>query len=502
MRLDELINGIDALDMGNLYPDMEVGFITSDSREVGPGAVFVAIPGTVRDGHDYIDQALEAGATLIVQKQPLDTNRVGSFLRVKDPREAYAQLCARIFDNPSRKLRVIGVTGTNGKTSTTLITRHLLEQAGYRCAALGTLGLYRSGAAGPEMRGLTTPDAGMLQRIMAQLVEEGTTHLVMEVSSHALVQHRVTGTEFTGAAFTNISQDHFDYHGTLDAYIEAKASLFMHHLVVSGGYAVLNTDDEAGADYARRFSGICVKYGSAVSNNLVLMEIVNAVQGLKWEMILKNGVWPADRDPQVNHARINCPLVGRYNVYNCAAAAGIALLEGLSLGQVVDGLATFANVPGRLQSVPNDRGLHVFVDYAHTPDALENVLKALREVRGPGAQVITVFGCGGDRDRKKRPLMGAAAQGLSDRIIVTSDNPRTEDPGAIIDDIYTGLDTSAAGVSRCDDRAEAIRLAITSAKPGDIILIAGKGHEDYQIIGERTIHFSDSETAGQFLNQG
>jgi len=502
MRLDDLINGIDALDMSDLYPDMEVGFITCDSRQVGPGAVFVAIPGTQGDGHDYIEQALANGATLIVQKRPLKPGGVGSFLRVEDPRLVYAKLCARIHGNPSRKLRVIGVTGTNGKTSTTLIARHLLNKAGFRAAALGTLGLYRPGSEQPENRGLTTPDPAQLQSIMASLVEEGVTHLVMEVSSHALVQHRVTGVDFTGAVFTNVSQDHFDYHETLDAYIEAKASLFMHHLVVSGGYAVLNTDDPVGKDYAQRFAGICVKYGEEQSNNLVLMEVVNSVAGLSWEMVLKNGVWPATRDPKVNHAKVKSPLVGRYNVYNCAAAVGIALLEGLSIGQVEEGLATFANVPGRLERVENEKGINVFVDYAHTPDALENVLHALREVRREGSKIITVVGCGGDRDKLKRPLMGNVAQRLSDELVVTSDNPRSEDPSQIIDDIFTGMNPEADGVSREADRAEAIRHAISLAGQGDIVLIAGKGHEDYQILADRTIDFSDAETARAILNQG
>jgi len=499
MRIDELLEGIEALDMQNLYPDMVVASVTCDSREAGPGSVFVAISGTRDDGHAYIDAALAAGATLVIHSKPLPPGKVGSFLRVADPRATYAELCARLAGYPSREVRVIGVTGTNGKTSTTLIARHILNEAGYRAAALGTLGLLKPDSTEFEQRGLTTPDAGKLQRMLRELADSGTTHLLMEVSSHALVQQRIAAVEFAGGVFTNLSQDHYDYHETPEEYREAKALLFTRHLGLSGGYAVLNADDPVGLDFAGRFSGIDVLYGSQPEHNLVIGYIDSTADGLSWDLVLKNGVWPPSLDPQVNHARLRSQLVGRYNVYNCVAAAGVALLEGLTLQQLTSGLATFAGVPGRLQRVPNARGVHVFVDYAHSPDALVNVLKALAEMRGENARIITVIGCGGDRDQKKRPLMGTAAQRGSDLTVITSDNPRSEEPEAIIDQIFKGIVAKGHEVRREPDRRSAIRLALASAQPGDLVLIAGKGHEDYQILGDRTIHFSDYEEAQGFF---
>jgi UDP-N-acetylmuramoyl-L-alanyl-D-glutamate--2,6-diaminopimelate ligase len=499
MRLDELLDGIETLDLGNVYPDMDITAVTNDNRKVAPGSIFVAIKGEKSDGHDYIESALGAGATAVIQSRPLDPTAVGSFVRVTDTREVYAELCAKLAGYPSRELRVIGVTGTNGKTSTVLLIRHLLLAAGYKPAALGTLGLLKPDSEEYEQRGLTTPDAGLLQQMMRELVSAGATHLIMEVSSHALIQQRVAGVEFVGGAFTNLTQDHFDYHGSFAEYRDAKALLFRKHLVYSGGYAVFNGDDETGVEYAKHFAGIAVVYGSRAEHNLVLRNIASEADGLSWDIVVKNGVWPERLRRFVNHARLSSPLVGRYNAYNCAAAAGVALLEGLSLEQVADALKAFPGVPGRLERVPNDRSVHVFVDYAHTPDALENVLRALAELRTPGSRLITVFGCGGDRDSAKRPLMGAAAQRGSDLCVMTSDNPRSEDPETIMDQISAGFDPAGGGSIREGDRRSAIRFALSEARTGDIVLIAGKGHEDYQILGDRTVHFSDVEEARAFF---
>lgn len=507
MRLDELLEGVEYLDLSNAYGDMEVVDITADSRQVHPGSVFVAIPGTRFDGHDYIEAALAAGATIVVQSRPLQPGGVGSFLRVADPRTVYSQLCPRLYGYPSRALRLIGVTGTNGKTSTTLIIRHLLNSAGLRCAALGTLGLLRHDGDGFESTGLTTPDAKLTQQLLKSCVDAGATHLVMEVSSHALDQGRVIGLEFAGGVFTNLSQDHFDYHGTVAAYLEAKALLFTYHLPLSGGYSVLNVDDPAGQEYARRAGGIKVLYGSGEKANLQINELHNAAGALSWDIELLNGVWSGRVPAGSTTQHLQTKLTGRYNAYNCTAAAAVALLEGLSLEQVGAGLASFSGVPGRLQGVENRAGVHVYVDYAHTPDALDNVLAALNEVRPQGARIITVFGCGGDRDNAKRPLMAKAAQAASDVVVVTSDNPRTEDPEKIIEQIMVGVDAGrpdpAVGVQavyREVDRRAAIKLALSKARPGDIVLIAGKGHEDYQILGEEKIHFSDVEEAEAFFS--
>jgi UDP-N-acetylmuramyl-tripeptide synthetase len=503
MRLDELIEGIESLDLRNLYSDMEVTGITNDSRNVQPGSIFVAIPGTVRDGHDYIDDALNRGATAVIQSRPLDPGRVGAFLRVREPRSVYAELCAKLAGYPASKLRVIGITGTNGKTSTALITQHLLAAGGYRPAYLGTLGLLKPGATDFSQRGLTTPDPADLQQTLQDLVDEGTTHLVMEVSSHALAQERVTGVEFAGAVFTNLSQDHYDYHSTPEEYKQAKMQLFTLHLVRSGGYAVLNGDDPVGREIRQRIAGITVIFGSSPEYNLVHWNTECRAEGLSFELVIKNGVWPQSLDPQINHIEVFCPLAGHYNVFNCLAASGVALLEGLTLQQVAKALVDFPGVPGRLQRVANPAGINVYVDYAHTPDALKNVLAALREVREEGASIITVVGCGGDRDRDKRPKMGRAAQSGSDLTIITSDNPRNEELEAIISEILAGIDPGGPRVSTETDRRKAIHLALQSAQQGDIVLIAGKGHEDYQIFKDRTIHFSDVEVAeSYFANNG
>jgi UDP-N-acetylmuramoyl-L-alanyl-D-glutamate--2,6-diaminopimelate ligase len=493
MRLDHLLDGVDVLEMVNVFGDTEISFITNSSREVAPGCIFVAIPGAKVDGHDFISIATENGATLVIHSRALEPGSVGSFVRVKDTRAVYAELCAKLAGYPSQDLRVIGVTGTNGKTSTTLIIKHLLEHAGFRPAVLGTLGLLKPGSDEFVERGLTTPDAGHLQRMLRELVDGGATHLLMEVSSHALVQHRVDGISFTGGVFTNLTQDHFDYHGTARAYMEAKALLFTRYLAHSAGYAVLNFDDPTGREYGAMFGGSKVTYGSTRDCNLVMENLRLHPDGLDWELVIKNGVWPPELRKGVNQLELSVPLAGRFNAQNCLGAIGVVLLEGLTAEQVRAGLATFPGVPGRLQRVPDTAGVRVYVDYAHTPDALLNVLSTLQETKTEQARIITVFGCGGDRDRDKRPKMAAAAQQLSDCVVVTSDNPRSEDPQHIIADVLTGITPGQGRAEREPDRHRAIHLALSLAQEGDIVLVAGKGHEDYQIFADRTIHFSDVE---------
>lgn len=498
MRLDDLLGDLQTLDHRNVFGDMEVDRVVSDSRRVVPGSVFVAVPGTKIDGHKFIEQALQAGASVVVQSNPIDPQANGSFVRVADSRRAYAELNSRIFGSPSEKLRVIGITGTNGKTSTAMLAGHLLNSAGRRAAVLGTLGLKRPGQDGFLSGGLTTPDAAELQQTMANLVEEGCTHLLMEVSSHALEQQRVAGTRFCGGVFTNLSQDHFDYHGSLEQYASAKELLFSNYVEPAGGYAIINTDDQTGAAFAEGFSGMLLRYGSGKRCNLVISDISADASGVSWQLVLKNGVWPPELREQDNLARLSCSLAGHFQVFNCTAAAGIALLEGLDLQQVRDGLHGFPGVPGRLQRVPNDRGVFVYVDYAHTPDAVDNVVQALGRLLPEGRRLITVVGCGGDRDRSKRPLMGRIAQRGSGLCIFTSDNPRTEDPSAIIDEIIAGLDPDGAAHLRVEDRREAIHRALQEAREGDVVLVAGKGHEDYQILRDRTVHFSDVEEVEKY----
>ena len=493
MQLEQLLDGVNVLEMANVFGDTEVNSITNNSQSVNPGCVFVAVEGEKLDGHDFISSAIDNGATLIVHSRALEPGFVGSFVRVKDTRAVYAELCAKLAGYPSQELRVIGVTGTNGKTSTALITAHLLEQAGYRPAVLGTLGLRKPGRVEFSSRGLTTPDASIIQETLRDLVDEGTTHLLMEVSSHALVQHRVDGIHFAGGVFTNLTQDHYDYHGTAKAYKEAKALLFTKHLAHSAGYAVLNFDDETGREYASMFGGIKVTYGSSMECNLVVSSLELLPDSLKLELVIKNGVWPSELRKGVNQLELSAPLAGRFNAANCLAAIGTALLEGLTAEQVRQGLATFPGVPGRLQRVPNPVGVRVYVDYAHTPDAVINVLTTLQEAKPETSRIVTVIGCGGDRDSDKRPKMGYAAQRFSDIVVVTSDNPRTEDPNTIIEEILMGIKPGESRVETEPDRRKAIRLALSLAEPGDIVLVAGKGHEDYQIFADHTAYFNDVE---------
>ncbi|MDQ3024009.1 MAG: UDP-N-acetylmuramoyl-L-alanyl-D-glutamate--2,6-diaminopimelate ligase, partial [bacterium] len=311
-----------------------------------------------------------------------------------------------------------------------------------------------------------------------------------------------------GGVFTNLTQDHFDFHPTIEHYFESKALLFTRYIALSQGYSVVNHEDPYGARLLAEISGTSASYGATVECNLVLQEITTRADGTRWELVLKNGVWPERLREGVNVTELFSPLAGRYNACNCTAAAGVALLEGLTLTQVREGLASFPGVPGRLQRIANDAGINVYVDYAHTPDALLNVLSALRELRADGSRIITVFGCGGDRDPDKRPKMGAAAQIGSDLIVVTSDNPRSEDPEAIIDQILAGIDGEqgpdppalATNIIRESDRRAAIMLALQEAGPGDFVLIAGKGHEDYQILKTETIHFSDAEEVAAYFD--
>ena len=501
MRLDDLLEGMDSLDHLNLFGDMDVDRVVCDSRRVVPGSVFVAISGTKYDGHKFIGQALSAGASVVVQSMPLDPQAMGSFVRVEDSRLAYSLLNARLYGNPSQKLRVIGVTGTNGKTSTALLIGHLLNQAGRRAAVLGTLGLLRPGSADFLSGGLTTPDAADLHGQIASLVAEGATHLIMEVSSHALQQQRVAGISFVGGVFTNLSQDHFDYHGSMEDYAAAKETLFSDYLAPGGGYAVINLDDAAGRDFASRYGGLLLKYGSERTNNLVITDPGMDASGVNWKLVLKNGSWPGRLDENSNLACLRCSLAGEFQIHNCTAAVGVALLEGLDISQIRDGLASFENVPGRLQRVPNRAGVNVYVDYAHTPDAVDNVVRALRKLVPEGRRLITVVGCGGDRDRGKRPQMGRIAQQGSDLAIFTSDNPRTETPAAIIDEIIAGLENDGGEWLRVEDRRQAIERALCGSRAGDIVLIAGKGHEEYQILKDRTIHFSDVEEVERYFRE-
>lgn len=457
--------------------------VFDDSRRVTPDSIFVALRGSAADGRTFVQDAASRGARVIVGEN-LPAIPSATTVNVFDARLAMAHLAARWFAGESPTdlgLALLGVTGTNGKTTTAHMTREILRAADRRCALLGTVQIdlcSRSFSAD-----MTTPDPLRLMEYLREAADAGAAAAAMEVSSHALDQKRADGLRFRGAAFTNLTQDHLDYHHTMDNYAAAKARLF--EMLAPDALAVVNGDDEWHTRMVRDCRARVLRYGLGAQCDIRAAITRDTVNGTLYRMTIDG------RELTLENA-----IVGLHNVYNAMAAAGLALAAGVPIPAIERGLNTLRNVPGRLQRVPLQRGYEVFVDYAHTDDAIRNVARVLRPLtRG---RLIIVFGCGGDRDKTKRPKMARAAAEFCDTIIVTSDNPRTEQPLAIIDDILPGFDASAMSrVTVEPDRRKAIEAAIRAACNGDVVLIAGKGHEDYQIIGREKTHFDDVETAIQ-----
>ncbi|WP_216901017.1 UDP-N-acetylmuramoyl-L-alanyl-D-glutamate--2,6-diaminopimelate ligase [Synechococcus sp. CCY 9618] len=477
----------------------EVSGVSCDSRRVGPGSLFVGLPGTAVDGGSFWPRALEAGALAAVigpaaaaACPPAPGDPV---LVVEPPLARWAGLLAAEFwGQPSRHLALIGVTGTNGKTTTTYLIEHLAEACGQPAALFGTLQNRWPGHSATATH--TTAFADLLQADLAQAAAAGSAIAAMEVSSHALDQQRVAGCRFAGAVFTNLTQDHLDYHPSMEAYFEAKALLFAPELLEGG--AVVNSDDPWGARLAERLrpsgkggDGPAPCWRCSLSDPAAELRISDLVMGA-------DGVSGRLHSP-VGEGTFRSPLVGRFNLMNLLEAVGALLQQGLPLPALLEGLASFRGVPGRMERVPGPAGPPlpaVLVDYAHTPDGLENALAACRPFTG--GRLICVFGCGGDRDRSKRPQMAAIAARLADAVVVTSDNPRTEDPQRILNDVVAGIPAGTELVVE-GDRAAAIAATIAAAAPADLVLIAGKGHEDYQILGTTKVHFDDREEAQRAL---
>jgi UDP-N-acetylmuramoyl-L-alanyl-D-glutamate--2,6-diaminopimelate ligase len=460
--------------------------IAYDSRRVAPGELFVAVPGLKHDGRRFIPDALERGAAVVVSegRDPLEGREVGRIL-VPSAREALARLAAAYFRHPSRALTLVGITGTNGKTTTSFLAEALLRARGHGTGVIGTIEYRVGDEAIPA--GQTTPEAVELQSLLDRMVTAGVTGVAMEVSSHALALRRVDGTEFDVAVFTNLTQDHLDFHGTLEDYQRAKARLFL--LLAAGSkptrWAVLNQDDPAAAAMVRGLDLRVLTFGLAAPADVRPRAFDAGLDGIRMEVGTPAGP-----------VRIASPLVGEHNVMNLLGAVGIGLALGMAPALVARALAGVATVPGRFERVEAGQPFLAVVDYAHTPDALERVLATARKLVAAGGRLGVVFGCGGDRDRGKRPLMGAIAARLADRAWVTSDNPRSERPGAIIEDILAGM--PAPGLDRhatMPDRKAAIRAALGWARPGDVVVIAGKGHETYQIIGSDVLPFDDRAVA-------
>jgi UDP-N-acetylmuramoyl-L-alanyl-D-glutamate--2,6-diaminopimelate ligase len=493
--LDKLLEG---LEITQIRGDRHRGVpaVAYHSGQVVPGGLFVALKGTKTDGHRFISQALAAGARVLVTEEPVEAPAEVTVVQVPRARPALAHLSAGFYGHPSRELVLVGITGTNGKTTTSFLLEAILKAAGHRVGVVGTVNYRLEEETWPAP--VTTPESLDLQRLLREMRRRGASHVLLEVSSHALDLHRVDAATFAAGIFTNLSQDHLDYHEDLEDYFRAKSRLFLEILADGAdapGLAVLNLDDPRGRHLHRRVAVPVLSYGHHEESAVRPLAHHYQRHGLKARLHTPRG-----------ELAVTSRLVGPYNLANIMAAAAAALGLGVDPEAVVRGIAELPGVPGRLERLGPPEGPSVFVDYAHTPDALLQVLAALNSLNF--GRILTVFGCGGDRDRSKRPLMGEAAARGSSLVVVTSDNPRTEDPLAIIRDIVPGLERCACaalspaaarrgerGYLVVPDRREAIRLAVSLARPEDAVLVAGKGHENYQIWGDTRIHFDDREEA-------
>jgi UDP-N-acetylmuramoyl-L-alanyl-D-glutamate--2,6-diaminopimelate ligase len=493
MNWETVCGGLHAIECGG--PSVEVNGVEYDSRRVGRGDVFVAMRGEATDGNRYIEAAVAQGAAAVVTDSPevyaklrREYLEVAAAL-VERGRRALAEVSAEVLGHPERRLALSAVTGTNGKTTTAFLLEAMLRSVGRTCVLIGTIETH----VGDEVRVSphTTPEVSDTLRVFADGVKAGATEAVMEMSSHALEQERVWGLPVDVAMFTNLTQDHLDYHGTMERYLAAKARLFEGVGAAPPRVAVINADDACG-----------VQLIAAAARSEVMRYGVEGGEYRAENVVLRAGETRFLFKTPNGDAHIRSPLTGRVNVYNLLAASCAALARGLTLDEVVEGAAAGAQVPGRFEVVPSSNGVTVVVDYAHTDDALRNLISLARElVKGSGGRVITLFGCGGDRDRTKRPRMGRAAGEGSDLVVLTSDNPRSEEPMAIIKEALAGVRGTGTDCVVEEDRTGAIGTAIRAAQPGDIVLIAGKGHEKVQILKDSTVPFDDVAVAAGVLKK-
>lgn len=497
MTLATLLLPLDVVSAtGNL--EVELSGITDDSREVAEGSLFVAVKGQQVDGHAFVVQVCRQQIGGVVVQAPFQApshvRKEGgpAWIEVKDSRKALGRLASRFFQSPSQALLMVGVTGTNGKTTVAHVSQAILERGGYRTGLMGTVGYH----VGPEYQAAshTTPGAIPLQAFLHRMVDAGMDTAVLEVSSHALALDRVEGCEFDVVVFTNLTQDHLDFHETMESYYQAKVRLFQEFVVPASKTgpkrAIVNIDDEWGVRLQAETSVPVWTYSLRRHADIYATNVILSMEGTRFTVHTPDGA-----------SEIQSALVGEHNVSNLLASIGVGLARGLTLDDVQRGIRDFRTVPGRFERVEAGQDFSVIVDYAHTEDALAQLLAAARQLCRE--RIMTVFGCGGDRDPGKRPKMGRVAAQRSEVVFLTSDNPRTEDPEAILRDIeqgVLGLSVSERGASHViPDRRAAIRAAFLEARPGDMVLIAGKGHEDYQIIGETRHRFDDREVARELL---
>jgi len=480
--------------------DPDITAVVQDSRRVMPGALFVAIKGAVSDGHDYVAEAIARGAAAVVVQRALDATI--PVIQVPDTRSAFGCLVSAIYGNPSEFMNIIALVGTNGKTTTAFLLEHILHSAGYEAGLIGTVACRFRGREFPA--GLTTPDADDLQRTLSRMQNSKVTHVVMEVSSHAICHKRISGCVFSGGVFTNLSQDHLDFHGDMKTYWAVKKSFFTHYLSgVPDSWAVVNIDDAHGRELAEKLADIrVITVGTSLDAHVHPKNVRFSDKGISGEIVCPKG-----------RISFDSSLVGRFNLENILCAFGAALALGINPKTISAGIQSLGQVPGRLEPVSSKAGPRVYVDFAHTPEALENLLDAVSGIAA--GRIICVFGCGGDRDRTKRPIMGRIAGQKADLSIITSDNPRTERPDGIIEEIVSGLSGLCLkhyepdalvngflqkGYAVVQDRKHAIFLAVRAAEADDVVVIAGKGHETYQIIGREKHPFDDRMVAQMALS--
>jgi len=458
-------------------PDVPVGGLTLDSRQAGPGLLFCALRGTATDGHQFIGKAVSLGAAVVVcEEMPADLNPATTYVQVADSAAALGPIASAFYGHPSRQLRLVGVTGTNGKTTCATLLHKLLRELGYHCGLLSTVQNQIDETVVPSTH--TTPDAIRLNELLARMVAAGCTHACMEVSSHAVAQHRIGGLRFAGGVFTNLTHDHLDYHGTFDNYLKAKKGFF--DALPKTAFALTNADDKRGPVMLQNTAARRATYSLRTAADFRARLVNNELHGLHLE---------------VEGREVQFRLIGIFNAYNLLAVYGAAVLLGEDPTEALTILSGLTTAPGRFEpvAVPGSPIIGL-VDYAHTPDALENVLQTLHQTRRPEQRIITVVGCGGNRDAAKRPIMARLAAQLSDQAILTADNPRDEDPLEILRQMQAGLTPPAdAHVHLIADRRQAIRAAVDLARPGDLVLVAGKGHETYQEIKGVKLPFDDRE---------
>jgi UDP-N-acetylmuramoyl-L-alanyl-D-glutamate--2,6-diaminopimelate ligase len=486
VRLGRLLRGVDTRGAVT-NTDVEISEIAYDSRRVKPGTLFAAIRGEKTDGNNFVSDAVARGAIAVLSENAPSTPPAGfPWVQVASARKALALAAANYYERPAEVLKLIGVTGTNGKTTTSYLVDSILRAAGCEVGLLGTIGyrLVRETRPAPN----TTPESLDLQKCLAEMVRAGGTHAVLEASSHALAMDRLWGCPFAVAIFTNLTRDHLDYHKTLDDYFAAKRRLFEGTGSAPPAAAVINSDDE----YGRKLRGLVARtltYGLDSGAEITTRKPSLSLSGIEFVA-----------ETPLGKIEIRSKLVGRPNVYNILAAIGTGVALDLSREVIASGIAQLSAVPGRFERIEMGQPFLVVVDYAHTDDALRNLLATARDLK-PEGRIITLFGCGGDRDRTKRPLMGEAAGRASDIVVLTSDNPRSEDPLLIINDAIVGAQRTKAKVLVEPDRQKAVEIALEEARSGDIVLLAGKGHETYQVLRDRTIDFDDREEARRILRR-